>query len=99
MANEVMNKFAFRFHRTYPVCKTMSVNWGLWDGGSMASDTIRKAIKGTEVRLIPLEIGTRYFIEQFLSAQESGVCQIVVNWSDRMFRPLRTNDNKQEFRV
>ena len=87
MANEVMNKFAYAFKREHPACKAISINWGLWDGGSMASDSIRNAIKGSEIRLIPVETGTDYFIGQFAYKQKPGACQVVINCGDRLIRP------------
>jgi len=87
MANEVMNKFAYTFKRNNPDCTTMAVDWGLWDGGSMASDSIRNAVKDSEILLIPIDVGTRYFVDQFKYAQQPGVCQIVINCSSEMLRP------------
>jgi len=87
MANEVMNKFAFSFKRSHPGCTTMAIDWGLWDGGSMASDSIRNAVKDSEIVLIPVEVGTEYFVEQFTYAQQPDVCQIVINCSPQMLRP------------
>ena len=87
MANEVLNKFAFSYKRTHPGCTTMAVDWGLWDGGSMASDSIRNAVKDSEIVLIPIETGTQYFVDQFTYAQKPDVCQIVVNCSSHMLRP------------
>jgi NAD(P)-dependent dehydrogenase (short-subunit alcohol dehydrogenase family) len=87
MANEVMNKFAFEFKRRQRSCKVISVNWGLWEAGGMASDSIKSAMQGTDARMIPVEVGTRYFMEQFEYTQEPGVCQIVVNCGERLIRP------------
>ena len=87
MANEVMNKFAFSFKKAHPTCTTVAVNWGLWDGGSMASDSIRNAVKDSEIRLIPMEVGTGYFVDQFVYPQKPDVCQIVINCSSEMLRP------------
>ncbi|MCL2287345.1 MAG: SDR family NAD(P)-dependent oxidoreductase [Firmicutes bacterium] len=87
MANEVMNKFAYWLKRKQPFCKTVSINWGLWDGGSMVSDSIRSAIKDTELRLIPLEVGSEYFVEQFLYEKDSTSCQIIINCSNQLIRP------------
>jgi len=85
MANEVMNKFAFYFNRHQPSCQTVSINWGPWDGGSMVNESIRNAIKGTELSLIPTEIGAEYFIQQFFA--QNNPSQIVINCSDRLIRP------------
>jgi NAD(P)-dependent dehydrogenase (short-subunit alcohol dehydrogenase family) len=79
MANEVLNKFTFTFKKEHPNCKAVSLNWGMWDGGSMVSESIRNSVKNSKTRLIPLEIGTNYFIEQFAYAQKPGVCQILIS--------------------
>ena len=87
MANEVMNKFAHRFRKEQPGCKTIAVNWGLWDGGSMASDVIRKAAELTDVRLIPLDVGTKYFAEMFVKDPEVHPSQIVINYTGVYQKP------------
>ena len=87
MANEVLNKFGFAFKRLHPGCTVMAVDWGLWDGGSMASDSIRNAVRDSEIVLIPPETGAGYFVDQFIYAQKPDVCQIVVNCSPDMQRP------------
>jgi NAD(P)-dependent dehydrogenase (short-subunit alcohol dehydrogenase family) len=79
MANEVMSKFAYAFKRGHPGCKAVSINWGMWDGGNMVSDSIRNAARGPAARLIPVETGTEYFIEQFVFAQKPGSCQILIS--------------------
>jgi len=85
MANEVMNKFAFYFNRHHPTCQTVSINWGPWDGGSMVNESIRNAIKDTELTLIPTDVGTAYFVQQFF--EQDHPAQIIINCSERLIRP------------
>ena len=89
MANEVMNKFAFRIKKQQPSCRTVAINWGAWDGGSMVDVSIRKMVKDTELRLIPPEIGTNYFVEQFY--QHDNPPQILINCTNRLIRPKISN--------
>ena len=89
IANEVLNKFAFYFNNKQPSCKTVAINWGAWDGGSMVDESIRNIVKDTELKLIPPEIGANYFVEQFY--RHENPAQILVNCTDRLIRPKINN--------
>ena len=85
MANEVLNKFAFFFNKNHSTCKTVAMNWGAWDGGSMVDESIRNIVKDTELSLIPPEVGVTYFMEQFY--HHDNPSQLVINCADHLIRP------------
>ena len=78
--NEFLDKFAHRFRKKYPNCKTLAINWGAWDGGMM--DYIyRKTLTDKGYVLIPLEVGASYFANEFLSGLPYG--QILISNNDK----------------
>ena len=78
--NEFLDKFAHRFRRKYPHCKTLAINWGAWDGGMM--DYIyRKTLTDKGYVLIPLDVGANYFANEFLSGLPYG--QILISNNDK----------------
>lgn len=81
-ANEYLNLFAKHWKIKHPECNIVSINWGAWDAG-MVSLSLRKAMKDRGVKLIPIDVGTRYFLEVFEKQHDSKMCQIVINYLDR----------------
>ncbi|MBQ9747512.1 MAG: SDR family NAD(P)-dependent oxidoreductase [Clostridia bacterium] len=78
--NEFLDKFAHRFRKKYPGCKTLAINWGAWDGGMM--DYIyRKTLTEKGYVLIPLEVGASYFANEFLIGLPYG--QILISNNDK----------------
>ena len=78
--NEFLDKFAHRFRKKYPKCKTLAINWGAWDGGMM--DYIyRKTLTEKGYVLIPLEVGANYFANEILSGLPYG--QILISNNDK----------------
>ena len=78
--NEFLDKFAHRFRKKYPNCKTLTINWGAWDGGMM--DYIyRKTLTDKGYVLIPLEVGANYFANEFLNGLPYG--QILISNNDK----------------
>ncbi len=64
MANEILNKVAYQFKSRHPDCRVRSFNWGPWDGG-MVSDSLKKLFEERNVQVIPIEGGTKVFVEGF----------------------------------
>lgn len=78
--NEFLAKFAHHFRKKYPNCKSLTINWGAWDGGMM--DYIyRKTLTEKGYVLIPLEVGANYFANEFLNGLPSG--QILISNNDK----------------
>ncbi|MGL4461173.1 MAG: SDR family NAD(P)-dependent oxidoreductase, partial [Planctomycetia bacterium] len=63
MANEVLNKLAQEQARRRPTCRTVSLNWGPWDGG-MVDDGLRKLFAAEGVGVIPLEAGADLMVDE-----------------------------------
>lgn len=78
--NEFLDKFAHYFRKKYPNCKSLTINWGAWDGGMM--DYIyRKTLTEKGYVLIPLEVGANYFANEFLNGLPYG--QILISNNDK----------------
>jgi len=78
--NEFLDKFAHRFRKKYPNCKTLAINWGAWDGGMM--DYIyRKTLTEKGYVLIPMEVGANYFANEILNGLPYG--QILISNNDK----------------
>ena len=78
--NEFLDKFAHHFRKKYPHCKSLTINWGAWDGGMM--DYIyRKTLTEKGYVLIPLEIGANYFANEFLNGLPYG--QVLISNADK----------------
>ncbi len=64
MANEILNKVAYQFRKRHPDCHVRSFNWGPWDGG-MVSDSLKKLFEERNIQVIPIDGGTRVFVQGF----------------------------------
>jgi len=67
VANEVLNKTAWRLSQTKPECRTVSINWGPWDGG-MVTPALKKVFEDEGVGLINPKAGADYLIQEICSA-------------------------------
>jgi len=56
MANEVLNKFAQKFAKLYPDCRTLAFNWGPWDGG-MVTPELKKLFQSEGIEVIEQKSG------------------------------------------
>ncbi len=68
-ANEVLNGFAQTFQYQFPNCFVRALNWGPWDGG-MVNATLKKAYKERGLVLIPVDVGTQVFVDEFATNPE-----------------------------
>jgi NAD(P)-dependent dehydrogenase (short-subunit alcohol dehydrogenase family) len=76
IANEVLNKTAYHFKKDYPACKVISINWGPWDGG-MVTPQLREYFDNLNIKVIPIEVGTRMLVAEMRSNGQSPA-QIVI---------------------
>jgi len=76
MANEILNKTAFRFKALNPMCQVLSFNWGPWDGG-MVTPPLKKMFTDRGVYIIPIDTGTQLFLSE-LCATSNRCPQILV---------------------
>lgn len=78
--NEFLDKFGHYFRKKYPNCRSLTINWGAWDGGMM--DYIyRKTLTDKGYVLIPLEVGANYFANEVLNGLPYG--QILISNNDK----------------
>lgn len=78
--NEFLDKFGHHFRKKYPNCKSLTINWGAWDGGMM--DYIyRKTLTEKGYVLIPLEVGANYFANEILNGLPYG--QVLISNNDK----------------
>ena len=71
VANEVLNKLAQDEARRRPGCRTVSINWGPWDGG-MVTPALKKLFAGEGVGLIGMEEGGDFLVRE-IAALDSPV--------------------------
>ena len=76
IANEVLNKTAYRFNKLYPNCHVISINWGPWDGG-MVTAQLREYFDKLDIKVIPVDVGTRMLVDELNAPGQSPV-QIVI---------------------
>jgi len=85
LANEVLNKISQRFSHLYPKAKSLSVNWGPWEGG-MVNDSLKKLFESRGVQVIPVEAGVQTLVQEMSCA--TGPCEMVVGSSMVTPEPL-----------
>lgn len=82
IANEIFNKMSYLLNRSLPGCKTISINWGPWDGG-MIDKSLKEALASRNISVIPFERGEEIFVEQFTYQKMRKASQIVI--FDKMY--------------
>jgi len=80
-ANEILNKFAYRFKHEHPACRVAAFNWGPWAGG-MVTDSLKKMFAERNISLIPVSAGTKVFVDAFSSNGDKAL-QVLVGSSMR----------------
>ena len=79
VANEVLNKLAQSEARRRPGCRTVSINWGPWDGG-MVTPALKKLFANEGVGLIGLAEGGDFLVRE-LSALDAPVEVVALSGS------------------
>jgi acyl transferase domain-containing protein/NAD(P)-dependent dehydrogenase (short-subunit alcohol dehydrogenase family) len=72
MANEALNKAAQKLRILRPQCRTLSFNWGPWDGG-MVTPALRNVFLSEGIGLIPLHEGARQPVIELSNPDENAV--------------------------
>ena len=67
VANEVLNKLAQAEARRRPGCRTVSINWGPWDGG-MVTPALKKVFAKEGVGLIGLAEGGELLVREIAAS-------------------------------
>ena len=76
IANEILNKTAFRFKALHPLAQVLSFNWGPWDGG-MVTEELKRMFNERGVYIIPLDAGADLMLNE-LAADSNRCPQILV---------------------
>ncbi|TYK64954.1 SDR family NAD(P)-dependent oxidoreductase, partial [Colwellia echini] len=76
IANEILNKTAYRFKAQYPNTQVLSFNWGPWDGG-MVTPELKRMFDARGVYIIPLDAGAKLLVKE-LNASSNRCAQILV---------------------
>jgi NAD(P)-dependent dehydrogenase (short-subunit alcohol dehydrogenase family) len=67
VANETLNKMAQAEARRRPGCRTVSINWGPWDGG-MVTPSLKKLFASEGIGLIGLPEGGAFLVREIGAA-------------------------------
>jgi NAD(P)-dependent dehydrogenase (short-subunit alcohol dehydrogenase family) len=103
LANEILNKAAYRLRRTLPNCRVIAIDWGPWEGG-MVTPQLKQFFESQGIRVIPVEVGAEMLIDELENGADA---QIVVGGALSLTpaqpdstlrthivrRPLRLNDS------
>ncbi|MEQ8970428.1 MAG: SDR family NAD(P)-dependent oxidoreductase [Coleofasciculus sp. C1-SOL-03] len=97
LANEILNKTAYRLQHQYPTCHVVSIGWGPWDGG-MVTPQLKKVFTQLNIELIPESVGAQILADE-LHDSYANTAQILVmsNPIVPSLQPL--NPDLQTFRI
>ncbi|MFT5163007.1 MAG: polyketide-type polyunsaturated fatty acid synthase PfaA, partial [Alteromonadaceae bacterium] len=76
IANEILNKTAYRFKALHPGAQVLSFNWGPWDGG-MVTPELKRMFAERGAYIIPLDSGAELLLSE-LAADSNRSPQILV---------------------
>jgi len=76
IANDILNKTAYRFKAQHPNAQVLSFNWGPWDGG-MVTPELKRMFNARGVYIIPLDAGAKLLASE-LGATTNRCAQILV---------------------
>jgi len=76
VANEVLNKIAQQESLARPECRTVSINWGPWDGG-MVTEALKREFAAKGIGLIPVDKGAESMIRE-LSLDPDSPVEVVI---------------------
>lgn len=77
MANEVLNKTAQQLATGNPDCRTISINWGPWDGG-MVGSSLKNEFKRRNIDLLPLQAGAEAMVKEMTNPTTPGHAEVVI---------------------
>ncbi len=76
IANDILNKTAYRFKALNPTAQVLSFNWGPWDGG-MVTPELKRMFNDRGVYIIPLDAGAKLLVSE-LASENNRCAQILV---------------------
>jgi NAD(P)-dependent dehydrogenase (short-subunit alcohol dehydrogenase family) len=65
-ANEVITRLAWQLNQAWPNTRVVAIQWGPWDTIGMASASVKKKFRDQGVIPIPVEIGSRYILDELM---------------------------------
>lgn len=77
LANEILNKTAHLVKQHHPQCHVVAVNWGPWEGG-MVTPILKQVFEERQIKIIPIEVGTRILARELSASGRHHPAQIVV---------------------
>ena len=93
IANDILNKTAYRFKAQHPNAQVLSFNWGPWDGG-MVTPELKRMFNARGVYIIPLDAGAKLLVSE-LNANTNRCAQILVG-NDLSKSPETETEVEQE---
>ncbi|HRE48512.1 MAG TPA: SDR family NAD(P)-dependent oxidoreductase [Aggregatilineales bacterium] len=97
LANEVLNKTAYRLRHDAPECRVLAVDWGPWEGG-MVSPALKQFFAQNNITLIPERAGADMLIEE-LDLGTGADAQIVIGSGIALPPPALTDTPLQSYQV
>ncbi|PAJ72188.1 hypothetical protein CJF42_22585, partial [Pseudoalteromonas sp. NBT06-2] len=95
IANEILNKTAYRFKALHPQTQVLSFNWGPWDGG-MVTPELKRMFDARGVYIIPLDAGAQLLVSE-LAATDNRCAQILVG--NDLSKDQEPKDQTQDFDI
>ncbi len=72
MANEVLNKIAWKENKQRPDCVVKSLAWGPW-GGGMVTASLQKMFEARGISVIDIDAGAKQFVDEILVQPDQNV--------------------------
>ena len=91
VANEVLNKTAQALARQRADCRTISFNWGPWDGG-MVNAALKKIFAAEGIGVIGLQQGAQYLLQE-LATNDDQVEVVILG--GQQHRAKKTESKKE----
>lgn len=77
IANEILNKTAYFYHKRYPHLRIISINWGPWDAG-MVTPQLKAYFAENNIQVIPLDTGAAMLIRELEDHFDDHAVQVVI---------------------
>ncbi|WP_354625336.1 KR domain-containing protein [Psychromonas sp. MME2] len=90
IANDILNKTAYRFKALHPTAQVLSFNWGPWDGGMVTAE-LKRMFNDRGVYIIPLDAGAELFASEM--AADSNRCVQILVGNDMGGEPANNQEN------
>jgi NAD(P)-dependent dehydrogenase (short-subunit alcohol dehydrogenase family) len=90
IANEILNKSAYRIKRKHPDLHVLSIDWGPWEAG-MVTPELKRAFEERNIHLIPVDVGANMLADELAPGKVDDV-QVVVG--DRPLQPAAEVDSE-----